>query len=314
MKILILCHTPEAIGTNNKINNQSTIYAYHFNKWLSKYPECSITNCKVNMTLNEIIGIENHDFCIILANRGVKLIGQNNFTELRKKIKYSIITICGSNSIMDKEDLLLFTMGKQKPKTLKLFWGADFELLKPLKQKTIINILVDHKYYGNKKSRMYKIDKTEAFIKSLLKYKSEGHDIVIKHIGFGKIQTVTDDYKIDEFRQAAAIDFREIYNYYNEAHIYVVTHQESFGLTTIECASSGALIVQPAGYIKKEIINRLHHVSVKDVEQINWDDIIKQINIPKSIKKARRFLYSKAVGKVHNYMTKNYNKPDIVEV
>ncbi len=105
-------------------------------------------------------------------------------------------------------------------------------------------------------------------------YKNKGNDIIIKHIGCGRINTVDNDYVIDEFTQGAAVDFRTIFKFYNEAHIYIVTHPESFGQSTIECAASGGLIVQPNGYIKNEIISKLHHYNIIDAEHINWLEII----------------------------------------
>ena len=301
MKILILCAQPNSILSTGMINSLSTIYAYHFNKWLSRYVDCNISFNSAYLKIDEINSVDNYDFCIILVNRGVKTMKNAIFEILRTKIKYQIITICATNSIIDKEDLLLFTMGQSKPKTKRLYWGADFDLLKPLKSNTI-NVLVDHKYYGKPTSNMYKNDKTEIFIKSLLKYKNDGHDIIIKHIGAGQVHEVTNDYKIQEYKQSLAMDFREIYKYYNEAHIYIVTHAESFGLTTIECASAGALIVEPISYIKTDIINRLHHVSITDMDHINWDDIIKQININKSINMAKVFSYQNAIKQLYYHM------------
>lgn len=320
MKILILCHTPSALTGIQKINNLSTIYAYFFNKWLQKYKDCEITNASVGMTPSEINALGQYDFCIVLVNRGIVKMKPNIYIMLRKKIKYHIITICETNPIMGNENLLLFTMGSLKPKTMRLFWGADFDLLKPQKSNTI-TVLVDHKYYGKKTSRLYKMDRTEVIIKSLLKYKNAGHNIIIKHIGYGKINEVTNNYIIEEYKQGCAIDFREIYKHYNNAHIYVVTHPESFGLSAVECAAAGALIVEPNGYMKKEIINILHHVSLNDVNNIKWDEIINKINIPLSRSKAKQFSYENAINQVYKYMsnvyagivpTKLVNKPTVV--
>ena len=302
MKILILCAQPHSINTNHMINSLSTIYAYHFHKWLSKY-DCEIFFESIYLSINKIKTIENYDFCLVLANRGVKKMKPLIYQELRKITKYHIITICEGNKYVGKEDLLLFIMGEPKPKTMRLHWGADFDLLKPNKP-NIITILVDHQYYGKKSSRMFKNDKTEIFIKSLLKYKNDGHNIIIKHIGNGEIIDVNNDYIIERYKQSYAMDFRKIYENYNEAHIFIVTHMESFGLTTIECASAGALIVQPSGYIKEEIIKKLHNVTITDMENINWDNIINKIDIAKSIKGAKMFSYENASNKLYHYMKK----------
>ena len=303
MKILILCAQPGSLSTGGMINSLSTIYAYHFTKWLSKFPDCQISYASAYIKPDDAKLLDEYDFCFSLVNRGIKIMNPLTYTELRKKIKHQIITICASSKIVDKEDILLFIMGKRKHNTMRVYWGADFDLLKPEKP-TTINILIDHKYYGNKSSSLFKKDRTNIILKSLLQYKNSGHDIIIKHIGFGKINGVDDNYVPDDFKQSKSMDFREIYPYYNEAHIYVVTHPESFGLTTIECASASALIVQPHGYIKKDIINKLHHVSIFDMQHINWDDIISQINIPKSMQCAKLFSYEKTVNQLYYHMKK----------
>ena len=48
---------------------------------------------------------------------------------------------------------------------------AEPSILKPVKDDSKITILVNHKYYGVKNSRMYKTDKSEFIIKSLLELK-----------------------------------------------------------------------------------------------------------------------------------------------
>lgn len=304
MKILILCTQPESMISGGMINTLSTIYAYHFTKWLSKFPNCVINYASAYLTINDAKLLNTYDFCISLVNYGVKIMRPGVFEELRKKISYQIITICENDKFVDREDLLLFIMGGSKPKTMRLCWGADFDLLKPQKPSTI-TILVDHKYYGKEGSSLLKRDKTGAIIKSLLKYKNSGHDIIIKHIGFGKVNEVTDDYVVDNYKQSKAMDFRDIYSYYNEAHIFVVTHPECFGLSTIECASAGTLIVQPHGCMTNYIISRLHHVTINDMENIDWDLIIKYINVKRSIAMAKIFSYENAVYRVYQHMKKS---------
>lgn len=309
MKILILSSKPHNIINNTCINNQSGIYAFFFAKWLGKYNDCVITHNSLWLEINAIKNLPEYDFCILSINRGARVIGAQKMAELRKKIKFQIITICGSNSIIGTEDLLLFTLGKNKKRTMRLFWGADFELLQPKKDK-IINVLVDHQYYGKKSSDIYKRDKTEYILDSLLKYK-EKNNITIKHMGTGCVNDVSTGYKIIDYTQSDAIDFRKMYQFYNSAHIYVVTHPECFGLSVIECAAAGALIVTPAGYINKDILKHIHHVIIDNFNTIDWDDIIKKIDIEKSVKMAHKFSYENAFNKLYKYMTDIFKNASI---
>ncbi len=302
MKILILCAKPDSFTNNGQINNLSTIYAYHFHKWLSQYKENEITFGEFYMDINQANALTEYDFCILTVNRGAIVMKSSVFEILRQKIKYQIITICESNKFVGKEDILMFMMGKQKPNTLRVFWGADTELLKPLKSDTKINILVDHQYYGKPTSSLFKKDRTVELINSLKAYQKINPNVIVKHIGNGVVHDVIDEYKIDNFKQSTSMDFREIYKYYNEAHIYVVTHPEAMGLTTIECGCAGAMVVQPVGFIKNEIISNLHHFDIANIESIDWNEIIEKIDINKSISMAKFFLYKNAVVKLYTQM------------
>lgn len=305
MKILILCMKPETLKTQNRLNHLSTIYAYFFNKYLGEYKDCEIEIDNANMDQNKANSLPEFDFCFITFTRGVHRMNGEIYNILRRKIKYQIITICENNHIIDKEDLLLHMMGEEKEKTLRVYWGADHGILKPLKSKPI-TVLVDHKYYGPPESSIHKKDMTQTLINSLLKYRKEGNDIVIQHIGQGKIHTVTDDYVIDNFRRSSSMDFRKICEYYNKADIFVVTHRESLGFSTIECAAAGALIVQPQGFIKKEIIEKMHHYTIQDIKSIDWNDIISKLDVEKSVEMSKFFSYKNAADKLYSHMSKIY--------
>ncbi|XWV25460.1 hypothetical protein QJ856_gp0300 [Tupanvirus deep ocean] len=311
MKILILCMHPNNLIKADHINALSTIYAYHFKKWLEIHKDVEITFDDFYMNATHAQTLGEFDFCILTVNRGALTMNQNVYQIIRKKIKYHIITLCGSNKLMGSEDLLLYMMGKRKNRAMRVFWGADPELLFPQKSKNTINILVDHQYYGDKSSSLFSKDRTRLILDSLLAYQKRNPNIVIKHIGNGVVNTVTDSYVIEPFKQGLSMDFREIYKHYNEAHIYVVTHPECLGLTTIECGCAGAMVVQPNGYIKREIINNLYHYNIMDINKINWAEIIQNINIGKAIAMSKTFLYQNTVERLYQYMVKIMNSPVI---
>lgn len=313
MDILIICVSPNALTSpdNSLINNLSTIYAYHFNIFLKQYKGNTITFKDYYMTVDDANTLNKYDFCIITMNRGVVNMNKDVYKILRDKIKYHIITICEYSNIIGEEDLLIFMMGKQKSKTMRLYWGANNMILKPSKSNDVINILVDHQYYGKTNSPIFELDKTSLLLNSLLEYQKKNKKIIIEHITNGKVQLVTDNYKIETFRRSDSLDFREIYKYYNKIHIFVVTHPESMGLSTIECGCSGTLIVFPERYIRKEISEKLHHYEIKNLDSIDWDSIINTINIPKSVEMAQVFSYKNTINALQNYMVKVKTSPNI---
>lgn len=323
MKILLLCQNGDDVQNNNilKINNQSAIYGYFFKKYLLKYSDVEVIVRNLpKKRERDIVNFPECDFSIILINRGTTIFHDDVYNLLRLKTKHWICTICGTNKIIGKEDILFFMMGKRKCRTLRINWGGDDELLIPNKPKKT-SILIDHKYYGEKTSRIAKGDKTDFFVKSLLDYKKKNKKIIIKQIASNKVRNIEDIKQLGNFRQAEAVPFTEIYKDYCEAHIYIVTHEECLGLTVIECALAGALIVLPKNYIKGEIIKKLHHVSINfDTETniiVDWNSIIKEIDVEKSRKMASEFLYSGAIGKVYNLFKRkeennNLNCYDII--
>jgi hypothetical protein len=182
MRILLLCGQPDALVNGGDVNNLSTIYAYYYNKWLQPFGDCEIFYDSAYLTTERAAELGEYDFCISLINRGYVGMKPATFRELRKKIKYQMITICATNKIIGKEDLLLFTMGKRKERAMRLYWGADFDLLKPNKPDRI-TILIDHKYYGKENTNIYRKDQTDKFIASALAYRVSdpvANNIVIK--------------------------------------------------------------------------------------------------------------------------------------
>jgi hypothetical protein len=211
--------------------------------------------------------------------------------------------------MIGEEDLLLYMLGNPVEKTIKVYWGADPSLLKPMQVPNVINILVDHQYYGSTRSVIQR-DLTKTIIESLLVYQKKCPQLVIKHIGNGRVNIVNDSYVMDRFVRSRSMDFREIYKYYNEANIYVVTHPESLGYSTIECGCSGALVVQPAGYINSEILDNLHHYTIEDSQNIDWESIIKKIDVSKSVSLASVFNYKNLANVFYEYVKNDYYSSD----
>lgn len=306
MKILILCYQANVLGLDNAIdhiNNLSSIYSYFFKKYLEK------KNVQIDIkNINEKIDSINDtwDHCFILVNRGASLV--NNFSVLRSKITGKIFTICESNKYRGKEDFLIHYLGKSKPRCIKVSWMADPEILVPQKDPKKIVILVDHKYYGNIESRIYKLDKTEFILKSLLDYKNKNKfyndkEIVIKHIIANNVITINNenDYKNTFFKQGDAVPYSNIVKYYNECDIFINTHYESMGLTVLECSMSGALVLTFKDFLIDEFRKKVYNLII-DENNINWEHIFSNINHEYARKMVLNYNYENNI----NYIYENY--------
>ena len=329
MKILIISVNSEAarnaISAVNKVNkgvvmdinkmdnfnHMSTIWAFNFGYWLSMISGVDLSWFNYSSSVDQYKSLGNFDFCIVLVNRGIKSFPNKDiFPILKSKIKHKVMTICVNSAVRGPEDGLIHILGKRHNGSIKTTWGAMSPLLKSEKPNKI-TILVDHIYYGNQKSRIYKTDKTREILDSLVAYnKRLGDDkkIVIKQIGSGRVVEIKEGYKIDKFKQSRAMSYQKICKHYNESHIFVVTHNECFGLSVIEAASAGALIVTPSGYIKRDVINKLHHhviPSTQQISEMNWDEIISKIDPNKSSQMANKsYSYKIACNDIYRHFHK----------
>ena len=87
---------------------------------------------------------------------------------------------------------------------------------------------------------------------------------------------------------------------YSKADLFVVTHPESMGLSVIESAMAGCLVLSPKGYIKSSLIKPLHHIEFESVENIPWQKAIDGINHKLARSKASKFNWSNLSNKIIN--------------
>ena len=87
----------------------------------------------------------------------------------------------------------------------------------------------------------------------------------------------------------------EICEEYSQTHVFCVTHRGSLGLTALETAMCGSMVVSPKGCIPRDRFETIRHVEFS--ESIDWDIIVKMIDFEKS--------RSKALGNTWETMAKN---------
>ncbi len=143
IKILILCKFGDYISKGNldRINNISSVYGYFYFQNIKRYAQDKNIDIdiKINILNYSSTIEETFDYCFVLYNRGINVIGNDKLENLKKYINHKIFTIAPSSKIIGKEDILLHYVGKVKRKCLKINWTADkFELYpeqKKLKKK-----------------------------------------------------------------------------------------------------------------------------------------------------------------------------------
>ena len=314
LKIIILSNAGKQIKQDNyeNVNNISAVYGCFFYRNMLRYikeNDLDIT-VDINRTKYAIEMTDEYDHCFVLYNRGILTMNKDWYNNLRSKIKGRIFTICPTSKLVGDEDVLLHYVGKIKQKSFKIHWMADEIILTP-KQDSVdkIRILVDHEYYGKPTSRIFKNDQTNKIISSLLKYKEKNDNIEIIQIctnikeGYKIINSIED---IGNYNRKKATSFFNIAEIYNTSSIFVVTHEECMGISTLECNMAGCKLVIPNKFIKKEFLRNLDYYKIEpsfdDKElDIDWDKIVSSLNPEKTRKKVRKLTYQSSINKIFQH-------------
>ena len=213
---------------------------------------------------------------------------------VRKHIKGKICTICDHNILVGYEDLLFYATPmkphqESKPKTVLVGWAASPEVCFPEKDPDILRILIDHSYYGNpEKPGVPDRDISDSIIRSCLNFskKSEKKVILRRFISNG-VETIKDESFKKDIYNRSGIPYPEACEEYRKADIFIVTHPESLGISVIESAMSGALIIVPFKYIKIFLTEDLLVYTFDPGQgEIDWDVVISMLNIEEAREKA----------------------------
>ena len=191
---------------------------------------------------------------------------------------------------------------KKRARNVTIGWAADHEILVPKQDKKNLHILIDHSNYGKNLKKFGDstkdiIEELKIFVFSNI-WKNHYDYITVRRLAAGKIVELkfTGD-EIDNYDpHSNNISFTEISKEYGKAHIFMVTHPESLGLTALECAMAGALILSPKGFIHKDRLRTVRHYEYK--KHIDWDLVLKLINVKKSREVAKMNNWSEVANKI----------------
>lgn len=231
---------------------------------------------------DHIISVEQRGF---YNRRHIKFL----IPEMRKKISGKITTICDNNEIVGVEDMLYYAVpSKDKPKSLYVGWAADPDECRPNKDADILRVLIDHSYYGKGSPR----EMSKSIILDTIKFAKEhtNKKVVVRRFVSGGVETLDLDNPRFEIYDRNGLTYPKACEEYSKADIFIVTHAESMGLSVLESALSGALIITPEGYIRDSLINPLHHIKIKN--KIPWNKALNVIDIEKSVSSAGKYTWS----------------------
>jgi hypothetical protein len=177
-------------------------------------------------------------------------------------------------------------------------WAADPALLYPEQKHGELRILIDHPYYKSGQP-----DITEAVTVDATMFAHTGawqtrfERIKVRRLINGGAEDVTvDDPPLKAFERQH-VPFPDICSEYRRTHVYMVTHKESVGLTCLELAMCGALVVAPAGMIYQDRLDTVRHVLYEGV-RAPWGQILNGINVASSALGAREQTWDKVADRM----------------
>jgi hypothetical protein len=166
-------------------------------------------------------------------------------------------------------------------------WAADPDHLYPEQKRGELRILIDHPYYKSGQP-----DITEAVTVDTTMFAHTGawqtkynHVRVRRLINGGAEDVGINDAPLKSFERQH-VPFPDICTEYRRTHVYMVTHKESVGLTCLELAYCGALVVAPVGMIYTDRLDTVRHVLYEGA-RAPWGQILNSIDIASSALEAR---------------------------
>jgi hypothetical protein len=177
-------------------------------------------------------------------------------------------------------------------------WAADPDLLYPEQKRGELRILIDHPYYKSGQP-----DITEAVTVDTTMFAHTGawqtkydRACVRRLINGGAENVTINDAPLKSFERQH-VPFPDIAQEYRRTHVYMVTHKESVGLTCLELAYCGALVVASAGMIYQDRLDTVRHVLYEGA-RAPWGQILNSIDVASSALEAREQTWDKVADRM----------------
>jgi hypothetical protein len=178
-------------------------------------------------------------------------------------------------------------------------WAADPELLYPEQKPDKLRILIDHPYYKNGTPDITQGVTADVimFARSHMWAEFNFEGIRVRRLVNGGAEDVDlNDGTTRQFDRQH-VPFADIVSEYRKAHIYCVTHKESVGLTCLELAYCGAMVVASHGLIYQDRLDTIRHVTYEGV-RAPWSQVLAAINIKASAEVAREQTWDKVADRM----------------
>jgi hypothetical protein len=316
IKILILStfkHGKERFDLRH-IRSQYQILAYQLDKYIKTNGENKFTvmhqTLPIRGTSTRIQHLPEHknfdcvevDFILVCDNRGLYYRPPAFTEKLRARAREGIFTFASNNAMVGGEDVLFYMVpnGKRNKRHCKYIgWTCDDSLCSPKQVKGRLQILIDHNYYGRHQN-MLKNDLTEDITAQVCEFakRHKEHQVIVRRFIAGGVETVdiNNPQKMDKYVQGAGLSYEDACAEYSKTDIFIVTHKECMGLSVLESAMSGALVLTPEEYIKEDLLRHVHHIPFQ--QTIDWKHALENLDPKRARKRVIKFNINNFVKKI----------------
>lgn len=164
-------------------------------------------------------------------------------------------------------------------------WAADGELCRPEQDPDELRILIDHAAFNPAQSdqSLHVLLNVRELVRSGA-WRSRFKAVRIRRLVDGGVEDCDlDDIVVRPYNRRG-IPYTEACAEYSRAHLFMVTHRETVGLTVLETAMAGALPVVPEGYVPQDRLDTVRHATYRAA--IDWAAVMRCIDAPASRAKA----------------------------
>lgn len=179
-------------------------------------------------------------------------------------------------------------------------WAADPELCRPKQDRRELRILVDHPNYVTLRG-----DKTKDILRDIKRFvrsgawRSKFSSVRVRRIADGAV--VDGSEPVTRYSRQS-IPLPAICEEYSKAHLFMVTHRESIGLSVLETAMAGALPVAPHGFIPADRLATVRHVKYE--RAVPWSQVLQAIDIEASREMAKAHTWTKVAARIIGWLEK----------
>jgi len=303
MKFLLLHpnRRPESI---DQIQCFSDVWGYYLGNELARH--VTVDHLDIPSKINDSalavwfdnVDIEGYDAVLVLGLRYFSRVSKDIVVSLQRRLYPGFLCQIYDGSRLDNDGVdITFTVKNDNVNSKYQFgadanryvrhrahneyvgWAADSTLNTPAQQDGILRLLVDHTNYGENP-----VDRTAEILEQIREFyhsgvwRSQWQSVIVRRFDSGKIVSVdlTRPSTIDRYDRTG-VPYRSVCKEHSQSHVFFVTHPESVGLVVLETAMAGALTVTPDGYIPKDRLATVRHVTYHD--RIDWSAVLTNIDI-----------------------------------